>query len=112
MQFEVSELRKHQSMGLSKNRSQRSVRQSFEDSFHEDLPLKVQDSEHLFTQIQIYKSEYYKALDSNRMLQNEIYQLEEELRNSSHCSTHANAIASLTRKVHEYEAVVIPRLKG
>ena len=112
LQFEVNELRKHQALGFSKNRSQRSIRQSFEESFNEDLPLNAQNGEHLLTQIQIYKSEYYKALDSNRMLQAEIYQLEEELRSSSHCSTHINAISNLTRKVSDYEEVVIPKLKA
>ena len=37
--------------------------------------------------------------------------MDEEIRNASHCSSHIDLISSLTKKVNEYEGLVIPKLK-
>lgn len=51
--------------------------QSFEENIHEDPIPDFLDNENLYTQVQIYKAEYYKALDICRNLKNEVYQLDE-----------------------------------
>jgi hypothetical protein len=51
------------------------------------------------------------VLDINRDLRTENNVLQEKLKSLGHCSTHAENVAYLKRKVDEYEHYVIPQLK-
>ena len=46
----------------------RSMMHSFDENLHEDILPDFLDNETLYNQVQIYKGEYYKALDLTRNL--------------------------------------------
>ena len=77
----------------------------------DDISLDFLDSETLSRQVKVYRAEYYKALDINRELIAENEALHEKLRNQGHCSTHIETISNLSRKLNEYESIIIPKLK-
>ena len=94
-----------------KVRNQKSIVHSFDENLYEDISPEFLDNETLYTQVQIYKCEYYKALDANRNLKYELCQLEEELRNVNNMSSHLDMLSNLTKKVTDYETIIIPKLK-
>ena len=69
------------------------------------------DSESLVRQVKVYRAEYYKALDINRELIAENESLHEKLKSHTHCSAHIDTISNLSRRLNEYESVIIPKLK-
>ena len=73
--------------------------------------MDILGDENLYSQVQIYKSEYYKTLDLVKKLKGKIYILEEELKKTRHCSAHIDSISNLNKKIGTYEAVIIPKLK-